>query len=536
LKQSPFSEEILQKSPDLHKNQSSNESFHSKKAFFEAKLRKLKKILDKSPEKIIFQRNFSDFLYFELALTQISRVFRGLKLKRLILAWNRLVQGEIQWKIWKNHENQQKIEKIEKTREIRTFYEWKNMGNLKKNGLKIMAFIMENHRKKRLFESFSAIYKKKLCILLRKKVISRVFNRKNERFLMFSTFERIRTYKSREAIGEKGFLLLFRLFNRKKHILFEKIRIFNERNIEFKRKINNFEKITGNYEKNLKKNAFLRLFIWNYRILQAKINEKKLKKAAFLLKKAVLLRKKQISCLKARVFHEIIAFSNKKEGFHGLFFSLEKLEIERKSHIFEKIKLFALFLREKSKKEQEINAFKAKNYIIQGYSLFIIMSKTLQKLEFLNKSSFFDILKEKTLKIRDINRENEQRRLFGLLKIIAFFKKKALMINLQPFFMKIQEKAQKKPIYIEKAYNFDENREFNEKKAKNKEISDVFAEKLLQIKRKFALLERNKENSRDHNQENSFSNEIPKELPFLLKELKPHFLKDDPLKTPNKFI
>lgn len=528
---------------------SENDSFHSKKAKFEQNLRKLKRILDKNPEPLVFQRNFSDFLYFDLALSQISRVVRGLAMKQKTWAWNRLFRIEMQAKIRKENENLAKIEKMQKINEIRCFYQWKLALFAKQNQLKTLLFIFENQRKIRVSEGFHAIYRKKLYVWMREQEIRRFFNeRKERRFLMVSAFERLKFanfVKEKEKNTNSVFFLAERVISRKIRenlsCFLGKMRGFCSKKTIFERKFIELARILGHRQKNLQKFAFLRLFVYNYRVLSSKINEKKLKKAAFFLKKTSILLKKLIIRSKEQSFGKILAFSNKKKGCSMIFGFLNSKEALDYNFKREGLQSIWLFSRKKLEISMKVQRKTTKNYIIQGYALFISLSKIMEKLIFLNKSKFFTFLKIKTLGIRDQKRQRNQKALLLVIKINTILRKKQQSFNFREYFGKIRDfstknkekalsKTVKKASFYQEASQI--SREFTEKMEKSREISDVFAEKLLQIKKKFALLETNKENSR----ENSFIHppEIPKEIPLIFKELRPHFLRDDPLKkSPN---
>ena len=527
-----------------------NDSFHSKKMKFEQNLRKLKRILDKNPEPLVFKRNFSDFLYFDLALSQISRVVRGLTMKQRTWAWNRLFQLEMETKIRKENENLAKIEKMQKINEIRCFYQWKLALFAKQNQVKTLVFILENQRKIRISEGFQAIYRKKLYVWMREQEIRRVFNnRKENRSLMIWAFERLKFanfFKEKEKHKISLFFLAEKIISRKNRenlsFFWGKMRVFCSKQTIFERNFMELARILGNQQKNLQKFAFLRLFIYNYRVLSSKINEKKLKKAAFLLKKTSILMKKLTFRSKEQTFGQILAFSNKNKGFSIVLSFLNKLETLNYNSKREGLQRIWLFSRKKLEISMKIQRKTTKNYIIQGYALFISLSKIMEKLIFLNKSKFFTFLKIKTLGIRDQKRQRNQKTLLLVIKINSILRKKQQNFNFREYFDKIKEfsainkekllsKTVKKASFYQETSQI--SREFMEKMEKSREISDIFSEKLLQIKKKFALLETNKENSRENSA--IIPPEIPKEIPFIFKELRPHFLRDDPLKKTSNF-
>ena len=75
--------------------------------------------------------------------------------------------------------------------------------------------------------------------------------------------------------------------------------------------------------------------------------------------------------------------------------------------------------------------------------------------------------------------------------------------------------------------------EFEE--TKKNQISDIFAEKLAQIKKKFALFE-DKENSFENVQTPKKNTKNNSEINHIKKELNTFFMKDDPIKTKEKWI
>ena len=367
---------------------------------------------------------------------------------------------------------------------------------------------------------------------------------------MIWAFERLKFanfFKEKEKPKISLFFLAEKIISRKNRenlsSFLGKMRFFCSKKTIFERNFMELARILGNQQKNLQKFAFLRLFVFNYRVLSSKINEKKLKKAAFFLKKTSILLKKLIFRSKEQSFGKILAFSKKKKGFTmflGFLNTLETLDYNFKREGLQRIWLFS---RKKLEISMKIQRKTTKNYIIQGYALFISLSKIMEKLSFLNKSKFFTFLKIKTLGIRDQKRQRNQKTLLLVIKINSILRKKQQNFNFREYFDKIKgfsaenientlsKTVKKTSVYPE---NSQISREFMEKMEKSREISDVFAEKLLQIKKKFALLETNKENSRE-NSAIIITPEIPKEIPFIFKELRPHFLRDDPLKKTSNF-
>ena len=243
---------------------------------------------------------------------------------------------------------------------------------------------------------------------------------------------------------------------------------------------------------------------------------------------------------------------------------------------------------------------KSKTYIIAGYTLLIILSRIEQSKHFLYQSTFFDGLKRRNLYFKDKNREKSQKIILGFIQISTFFKKTKETINKKNQFqafkklisyekmLKIKENRvirieklgfalkrvfilnkklvisdffHKIRLFIMKPNIFYNNQQIHQKElpqhniqnqykspikiinyesesVKNSVISDVFAEKLSQIKKKFALnggLAYDKENSVDNslkksNKNNDIGGIFERAIPLALKELNPYFLKDDPLK------
>lgn len=587
LNESPFSEFNLSsiKTPivSILMTPNQNPRIHSsKKKKFKESLLKLKKLFENSRPSVS-HKNFNDLMYLELAFNETSRVYRGLKEKCLHWSWNRLFEDT---KI-KEKEDLLRAklisEKLQWMKKIKAFFYWKFEIFKKKRAKEIIYTWVKKQETIDKIHGFQRI----ILEFLRKKhflknitqgvsIFNRIFNRKLLNLFCWNKLKEESEKIKDKIIKNQGNILLgFKTLNfiiRIKQMIVKEFAL--NRLIILKKEdpytINSFYGkiafiITNSFQKTIQ-NSFNHIRMVHFQRISAKIAinqrntlKKTLHKIEITYKKFFFMRfrniiSKNTSLQKFSLILPLFFLSRKKLAF----FQIKQI-IANSAKI-----CISLNYNDKTIEKKEKN----QNYITAGYALMILLTRIHQNSQFIINSTFFNSLKRQNLHMKEKNREKSQKLLLGLINLSFFFnraivnnEKKSLQfafgiilkynnsLKTKEIRLKRNEKIAFilkriflvnrkislfhsfqlirhyiKPIYI---YKSPIKMNINSEPVKP-QISDIFAEKLNQIKKKFALYE-DKENGCINKSNTKIYKEIPMQIPFIRKELNPHFLKDDPI-------
>lgn len=562
---------------------------YMKKKFAES-LNKLKVMLENSRPSIS-HKNLNEFIYYEMAFNETSRVFRELKEKVLNWSWNRIFE----FSKFKEKETllQEKIFKYQKQWMVQknVFIALKMCFYDRRNGLNQMNLLYNSQKKKIVLYSLNKIRNYSLKKKERwQSVLQNLKRIKNK--VIFTVKEQTLDKWSKNVQNSKKTKV-----QKQKFILAAKILMTFCSTKFFVEKMKIFGRLMCIQPK-IKKNCSLFAIIAYKNYLKSVSNAFNVLKTLSIKKYQnnflsfrnnffFKIIKKMETSLKRKYFKKIMSSQTKEKSFERLNILISKFHHRGKRETFYKIKKFMSnfkLLKATVPINFDIDKTREKNNLLIDpyYHLLIVLSKLHQRKIYLFKTFFFSEIKNNFLSYKNHRREKNQKNIIGIIKIIFFFKKTKKHFQKQMFkasFHSILETSKRRKLtqfFIKRneiigsllkrifilnrkislyktfsslKYIKNENdisnilhtklkykKNYNEfEETKKNQISDIFAEKLAQIKKKFALFE-DKENSFENVQTPKKNTKNNSEINHIKKELNTFFMKDDPIKTKEKWI
>lgn len=566
------------------------EGMSSKKKKFTESLKKLRIMLENSRPSIS-HKNFNDFLYYEMALNETCRVFRELKEKTFFWVWNRLFEFtdlKQRDELYKIKFLQKKREMIV---QIKSFFALKTNREIKERGIILLMLFIKQKVRENCFHSFEEIKefsnrekeKKKMRGVLLSKIEKMIkFKNTNKMIETWGKIKGSNYILKKERINKKNDRLLSALnihnYFKLKILMNKKTAWGNLKDASFSPQPKKDDaKIFILLERLIEKQK--RQSLMNLRYFS--ISKYKEKFFAYRIHFLSKLEKNLEISFKSRIFKKFQDNLEKQKRIEKLEDFLQNISNgTMKQKAFNEIKKCPKITKLVVINVDPIKSSeKPKCYIEACYRLLIILSRIHQNKNYLINSCFLENLKRINIEEKDRIRENSQKTILGLIQMAFLIKKKKLFFDCilkNAGFKKIFEfsQEQKKKIdfsirneklgsilkriftlnkkiclihgfssiklikklnilpnwninFQNQPKKIEPRKNFDAKKAN--QISDIFAEKLAQIKKKFSLVQ-DKENSWEERQTPKKISKYYDENRNIQTELNPYFLKDDPIK------